>query len=278
MESNNDYEPAAHYDRVTAAWKFLLGEDLHYGVFDTGEEPLEAATAALTQRMVDAADLAPGLDVLDVGCGTGAPACELASRHGVRVLGITTSTEGVRLATERARDVGLADLARFEQRDGTDNGLPAASFDRVWVLESSHLMRDRNALVAECARVLRPDGRVVLCDIVARRDLPFPEVKRLLKEFTLLRAVFGDAHMLPLERYGELAGAAGLASVELVDLTEATLPTFDRWRANAERNAATVRELAGEEYRQQFIEAADVLEAFWKDGTLGYGLMTARRS
>jgi 27-O-demethylrifamycin SV methyltransferase len=272
-----DHLPEQHYDRVTESWRFLLGEDLHYGVFDTGDEDLPTATRALTQRMIDAATLSPGLDVLDVGCGTGSPACHLVEEFGVNVLGITTSAAGVELATARARERGVSHLARFERRDGTNNGLPANSFDRVWVLESSHLMRDRDALLDECARVLKPGGRVVVCDITLQRELPFMEVRRLRHEFALLRAVFGDAHMFSLDQYAAMASDYGL-SVELaVDLTEATLPTFKRWRANAVRNRDDVVALVGERYLDDFVKAADELEAFWRDGTLGYGLLAAVR-
>ena len=79
------YDPATHYDRVTAAWQLLLGEELHYGVFHTGSEPLETATADLTERMIAAADFREGQSVLDVGFGTGTQACRLATRFGVRV-------------------------------------------------------------------------------------------------------------------------------------------------------------------------------------------------
>src|SRR4051794_18351636 len=87
-----EFLPEQHYDRVTEAWRFLLGEDLHYGVFASGAEPLADATHALTDLMIEAAEFAPGLDVLDVGCGTGSPACHLAEQLDVRVLGITTSS------------------------------------------------------------------------------------------------------------------------------------------------------------------------------------------
>jgi cyclopropane fatty-acyl-phospholipid synthase-like methyltransferase len=277
MDRDVSYDPAEHYERVTDSWRYLLGEDLHYGVFDSGDEDLADATSALTKRMIEAADMSPDLDVLDVGCGTGAPACDLAEHHAARVLGITTSETGVRLARERAQRRRLRGAA-FERRDGTSNGLPDESFDRVWVLESSHLMRERDRLIQEAARVLRPGGRLVLCDIVLQRDIPFLEVRRLLREFTLLRAVFGDAHMMPLPRYAELIQASGLEVIQQTDLTVATLPTFARWRDNAERNEREVVALVGEDYRQQFVEATDVLEAFWKDGTLGYGLVAAARA
>jgi 27-O-demethylrifamycin SV methyltransferase len=272
-----DYDPAAHYDRVTAAWRLLLGDDLHYGVFETGEEPLAVATRALTELMIEAAELEPGVEVLDVGCGTGAQACELASRSGARVLGITTSVVGVEAAQARAAREQLSGQVAFEVRDGTDNGLGDESFDRVWVLESSHLMRERDRLIAECARVLRSGGRLVLCDIIRRRELPFTEVRARRADFVTLRTAFGDARMEPLELYAELATGAGLTVERVDDLTEVTLATFERWRANARAHRDELVETLAVDGLDAFERSTDILEALWRDGTFGYGLLAASK-
>jgi cyclopropane fatty-acyl-phospholipid synthase-like methyltransferase len=214
---------------------------------------------------------------LDVGCGTGAPACRIASETGAHVTGITTSEEGLRAARERAAAAGLAESTAFELRDGMDNGFADGSFDRVWVLESSHLMRRRDALVSECSRVLRPAGRIALCDIVLRRELDLAEVRRLREPLGLLRRVYGDARMEPLAEYARLIGESGLTVDVERDLTAQTRPTFDGWRANAERHHDQVVELIGADELATFLESCDVLERFWDDGTLGYGLIAAAK-
>jgi 27-O-demethylrifamycin SV methyltransferase len=174
--ASGNHEPAAHYDRVDSAWRLIMGEEFHYGYFERPDLPLERATAALTQRMRERAAIVAGDRILDVGCGTGRQACDLAADFDVSVLGITTSSRGVEAANGLAAERGL-DNARFEQRDGTDNGLDDEQFDVAWVLESSHLMRDRQGLLRECVRVLAPGGRLVLCDIIRRREIPFAEVR-----------------------------------------------------------------------------------------------------
>ncbi len=273
-ESLGSYSPAAHYDRVTEAWGLLLGEDLHYGVFGAGDEFLPVATAALTDLMIEHARLRPGIRLLDVGCGTGAPACRLASEHGVDVLGITTSEIGVIAATERARSQGL-DGVSFEVRDGTASGLVDATFDVVWVMESSHLMSERAALLTEAARLLRPGGRFVLCDIIRRRDIPFLEVRDRREDLAVLRRAFGAARMDKLGEYAAYAADAGLVVDEMVDLTSATLPTFDRWQANVADHRAAVADSLAEADIEAFDRSCDILRGFWLDGTLGYGLITA---
>lgn len=276
-ESALNFGAASHYDRVTAAWTLLLGEELHYGVFATGDEPLPVATQALTDLMRDAARVHPGAQVLDIGCGTGAQACHLATTDDAVVTGITTSREGVSAAQGRAAGLGLGDRVRFEVRDGTDNGLPDASFDIAWVLESSHLMRRRDRLVSEIARVLRPGGRVALCDIMRRRTLTLDDVRELREPLALLRAVFGDARMEPLEEYRRLFEAAGLEVDLERDLTAETRETFARWRANAETHRDEVVALIGADGHAEFAASCDVLEGFWDDGTLGYGIIAARK-
>lgn len=272
--SEATYDAESHYDRVTSAWGLLLGDELHYGLFATGDEDLPTATRALTDRMVAEARIEPDVEVLDIGCGTGAPACELASL-GARVTGITTSAVGIEAATERARAAGWADRTTFVQRDGMDNGFPDASFDRTWALESSHLMRDRGALLSECGRVLRPGGRLALCDIVLLRPMPFDAVRSLRKELALLREVFGDAQMLELATYEQLAADAGLVVETAEDVTALARPTFARWRENATTHReAVVAELGVDDW-QRFVDSCDVLDELWGAGWFGYAVLGA---
>ena len=273
-DSSNNHQPAAHYDRVHSAWRLIMGEEFHYGYFESADTPLEHATAALTQQMLQRADMVAGDRVLDVGCGTGRQACDLAAKLEVSVLGITTSGSGVAAATELAaqRQVGGA---RFEQRDGTDTGLARDLFDVAWVLESSHLMRNRSALLSECVRVLVPGGRLALCDIIRKRDIPFLEVRSRRDEFSTLRAAFGDAHMEPLDSYVSTLEQLGMTMTDCSDISAPTMPTFAAWRSNVEAHERALQDLLGSQGVDDFVQATHILESFWRDETLGYGILAA---
>ena len=273
-ENTDIYEPAAHYDHVHGAWQLIMGEEFHYGLFESEDTPLERATETLTHAMLERAAVGSGDRVLDVGCGTGRQACDLAAGLSASVLGITTSASGVAAATDLAADRGLAG-AVFEQRDGTDNNLDDGTFDVVWVLESSHLMRDKTALLRECVRVLAPEGRIALCDIIRKRDIPFLEVRARRDDFALLRRAFGDAHMEPLESYTSTLGGCGMTITDASDISLPTMPTFAAWRANVDSHEDTLRGLVGDKGVTDFVESTHVLEAFWKDETLGYGILAA---
>jgi 27-O-demethylrifamycin SV methyltransferase len=138
-------------------------------------------------------------------------------------------------------------------------------------------MRDRKALLAESARILAPGGRLVLCDIIRRREVPFLEVRARRDDFATLRAAFGDAHMLPLEHYASDLEELGMTVTDATDISEQTLPTFAAWRANCDAHADELRELLGIDGVAEFVASTHILEGFWNDRTLGYGILCATK-
>ncbi|MDH3525011.1 MAG: class I SAM-dependent methyltransferase [Acidobacteriota bacterium] len=105
--------------------------------------------------------LAPGREVLDVGCGAGSGALALAAR-GLRVIAVDGSAVALELGRRRARRRGLA----VDWRAGSALGLPVAdrSVDLVVDRGCLHVIarRQRRRYAKEVARVLRPGGSLVV--------------------------------------------------------------------------------------------------------------------
>lgn len=124
-------------------------------VYDHDANPLPALEEPFVHQLLGAV---AGLEVLDLGCGTGRHALRLAAA-GAEVTAIDFS-EG--MLAEARRKPG-ADRVRFLVHDLHDPlPLPAGSFDRVvsgLVLE--HL-RDLGGFFREAHRMLRPGGRAVV--------------------------------------------------------------------------------------------------------------------
>jgi 27-O-demethylrifamycin SV methyltransferase len=62
------------------------------------------------------------------------------------------------------------------------------------------------------------------------------------------------------------------------DITVPTQPTFPAWRSNVEAHEARLIELIGPASVDEFVRATHILEAFWQDGTLGYGILAATKA
>ena len=111
---------AHHYDLSGELYARFLDRDRQYSCayFPRGDETLEEAQAAKKRHI--AAKLLldkPGLKVLDVGCGWGGLALDLARDAGANVLGVTLSEEQIAVARERSEKAHLADRCRFELVD-----------------------------------------------------------------------------------------------------------------------------------------------------------------
>jgi O-methyltransferase / aklanonic acid methyltransferase len=114
------------------------------------------------ERLVEAAALAPGERVLDVGCGRGAtllPASVAVGTTG-RVVGIDLSGEMVALLAEQLEAAGI-DNATVRIGDAQALDVDDATFDVVLSQMVLHLVPDPPAVASEILRVLVPGGRAV---------------------------------------------------------------------------------------------------------------------
>ena len=114
------------------------------------------------EALVRKAGVAPGMKVLDLGCGDGTTALP-AARLGAEVLGIDIARNLVAAGNERARAAGLAGRCQFLQGDACDlAGIENGSFDRVISIFGAMFAPRPLAVAREMVRVTRPGGRIVM--------------------------------------------------------------------------------------------------------------------
>ena len=57
-----------HYDQVSNAWQYIMGDSQHYGLYKTGKENLNLASQNLIDEMLIGHSINHGSNILDVGC------------------------------------------------------------------------------------------------------------------------------------------------------------------------------------------------------------------
>lgn len=101
-----------------------------------------------------------GKRILDIGCGIGGPAFEMARSHGAEVVGIDLEQPLIDRATAAALRHGLEDRCRFQAVDGGPLPFADQSFDVVVSSGAITQTDDTHALLSEARRVLRPGGHM----------------------------------------------------------------------------------------------------------------------
>ncbi len=128
----------------------------------------------LRQRTADLARIQPGEKILDVGCGTGTLAMEVALRVGAkgRVFGIDPGEQQIARARSKAARRSLS----IEFQVGVIEHLdfPDQTFDVVLSTIMMHHLSDtlKRQGLAEIARVLKPGGRLVIADFKRPEERP----------------------------------------------------------------------------------------------------------
>jgi ubiquinone/menaquinone biosynthesis C-methylase UbiE len=166
-------------------YRTLWQDNVHLGTWESADESLQVAMDRTNRIMAAQAGITAGSEVLDVGCGYGETARFLAEEYGARVTGTNISEKELALARERAAGTDLGDALRFEYGDFHNLPYPDGSYDVIWSQEAFLHGVDKQRILDECHRVLRPGGRLVISDLLARPHLPDDERERIYARLRL---------------------------------------------------------------------------------------------
>jgi SAM-dependent methyltransferase len=154
--------------------------------------------------------LEPGQTVLDLGSGGGIDVLLSARRVGPegKAFGLDMTDEMLELARRNQREAGVTNV---EFLKGTIEAipLPDASVDVIISNCVINLSSDKDAVLREAFRVLRPGGRLAISDVVVRGDMP-SDIRRSLELW-----VGCIAGALEETEYASRLKAAGFEEVEV---------------------------------------------------------------
>lgn len=128
----------------------------------TNAERFDAGVEGHRAAFLEAVAVRPGEHVLDVGCGAGRTALDLAPGAAPgHVAGVDLSARLLAVARRRAAAAGLANVS-FDRADAQVHPFPAAATDLVVSRHGTMFFADPVAAFANLAQALRPGGRMVL--------------------------------------------------------------------------------------------------------------------
>lgn len=230
--------PVSLYDHIysdfasgveAAVRQETYGEDLGQSSWLTAGEWLTFA---------DLLGVDDGSEVLEVGSGSGGPAVFLAAKRGCRVTGVDINEHGVGNAVALAGTRGLAGRVDFLTVDAS-RPLPFTEgrFDVVVSNDAICHLADRQAVLRDWHRVLRPGGRVLFTDAMVLTGVASHEE-------LAIRSSIGFYLIVPPGVNEELLREAGFAVRAVEDVTPNEVEVAERWHSarSRHRDALVTRE------------------------------------
>jgi ubiquinone/menaquinone biosynthesis C-methylase UbiE len=240
-------------------WEMLMGEEIHVG------------GAAETDILAQKAGITAGSHVLDVCSALGGPARHLVRTYGCRVTGLDATTRMIHEAIRRTAEAGLADQIEYRQGNALDIPCRGDTFDVVWGQDAWCYVTDKERLIRECARVVKPGGVVAFTDWLETGPMSG-------EEWEALHTFMVFPYMETLDGYAGLAEAAGLTVVEQEDLSQdfaAHIPLY------LDMVLTRFKQAILDNYGQEMFDGVVDGLTLWRDaanaGKVGRGRIIARK-
>lgn len=265
----------AYYDSVDAdEFYFHIwgGEDIHIGLYTSPEDSIAEASRRTVETMADEipVPLGPDSRVIDIGAGYGGSARYLARRFGCKVDALNISETENERDRKANREQGLDHLVtvvhgRFEDIPEADS-----SADLVWSQDAILHSGDRDRVIAEVARVLKPGGAFVFTDPMQDDAAPSDQLQPVYDRILL------DSLGSP-GFYRQAARRHGLEEVKIRLMTDQLRNHYATVRARLQERYDEIVGLASKDYvdrmlvgLQHWVDAAD-------KGYLAWGIMAFRK-
>lgn len=266
---------SAHYDLGNEFYRLWLDDTMSYSsaIFDGTGNSLEAAQHRKIEKVLEAAEAAPGKHILEIGCGWGGVA-EAVGKMGARLRGITLSGEQLEFARARMTRQGLDDrveLAFEDYRDtrGTFDGI--ASVEMIEAVGEAHWPTYFKTLFDR----LKPGGAAAVQGITILEENY--DAYRNGVDF-IQRYVFPGGMLLTKEIMREQTRKAGLIFEKMECFGQSYARTLRMWHDRFEDAWPRIQPLGFDErFRKLWKLYLCYCEAGFSEGVIDVGIYKLRK-
>lgn len=240
-------------------WEAVMGEQIHSG----GPEATDALAEAL--------GLKKGMVVVDLCSALGAPARHIAQKYGVTVKGVDMTKTMLEKARERTKKAGLENMIEYYEANVMDLPFDNEMFDIVWGQEAWCYVTDKEKLLKEAYRVLKPGGKIGFTDWIITGEITKEELNPLYDTMQF-------PYMETFEGYQELLKNTGFKIIKALDQTDEFAKCFDQYY---DKVHVELKPTILENFGQELFDFASNLVTIWckaaKEHKVGRGFFIAEK-
>jgi len=243
------------------------GEDIHIGLYHSEDEDIGAASRRtvvnMAQRLLP---LGQDSNVIDLGAGFGGTARYLASNFGCNVTCVNVSEAQNALNREMNDKSGLVDKINVVHGSFEEVPQPDEFYDVAWSQDAILHSANRESVLDEVQRLLKPEGEFIFTDPMQSEDCP-PEV---------LQPILDRIHLETLgsvEFYKTNLENRGFVELDTIERLDDMRTHYARVEEELRESYDEICELSGTEYVENMLRGL----GHWVDGAdkghLAWGIM-----
>lgn len=162
------------------------GEDLHLGIYEKEDDTIfEASRRAIAHMASRSAAVGEKARVIDLGGGFAGSARYLAKNYGWEVVVLNLSETENKQGRRMNREQGLDHLIEVVDGSFDDIPFPDASFDLVWSQDAILHSDNREKVLEEAYRILKPGKEMIFTDPMQADDCPEGVLDRIYRRIHL---------------------------------------------------------------------------------------------
>ena len=248
---------------------------LNLGYDDLNESPINSIVDT-QKRMVDIVTNKFNKDGtwLDVGSGTGAPACYLAEKYnGINIEGINIVKPQIEKANDLAKKNDCESKVKFNYGDAQEIPYEDNYFENIYAIESAFHFEEKIRFANESTRVLKPAGKISIADIVIR-----PKYLKLRDWYKVSIAKHGLAtkEFYNNDKWTALLRNSGFTDIKVVDITQNVSNVLPHWINLINKNQNTLLDLYPKMFLTMLCKCLSFQYNKMKESPFGYILVTAK--
>ncbi len=246
------------------------GEDIHIGLYEKEDDAIRDASHRTVRHMANKLALDGNSTVLDIGSGYGGAARYLAEANGCRVTALNLSEK----ENERARQLNAERKldTRIDVVDGSFEKIPCADaqFDAIWSQDAILHSGQREQVIAEVARVLKPGGIFIFTDPMQSDGCPADVLQPILNRIHL--SSLGSP-----EFYRRCCAENGLQEVEFEEMTQQLVNHYSRVLEETEKHEQALSDRISPEYVQRMKQGLGHWISGGNNGYLAWGIFVFKK-
>lgn len=263
----------SHYDLSDDFFALFLDESRTYSCAYFSDEnfSLEQAQRAKVDLSLGKCGLAPGMRLLDVGCGWGATMLRAIDEYDVHVTGLTLSRNQQSYVAGLLEENPKAYGSEVRLQGWEEFDEPVDRIVSIGAFE--HFRYERHAAFFDrCAQILPADGRMLLHTIVINeRDVIRAKGLKLDRKFFdfgrfIMKEIFPGGELPTPERVVKMATASGFAVERIQPLQLHYARTLDFWAAALQQRRADAIRIADEQTYDTYMRYLTGCAELFRDG------------